>query len=373
MADLRNTIAHILEHKQRLAEANEATMQQYVVLPILRALGWDDTNLASMEVLPEYAAGGQVDYALKVGQTPKLFIECKKWGDSLKKHESQIANYAFNAGVAIGVLTNGKIWCFYFSWVEGKPVAERIFCEIDIGNIENAVSNLETYLLRSNVASGRSKQNAQKALKEKERMSISEISSTVPNPDPVDDVTDNPSEKRPITILPESDVEWTIDMVRNSLSKELRILYEKTSSEEKLQLFYGGVASVQNLINKEGWRLNPPKFSQMLCGFWLTDNGVIGKIKRIFGILPEGLFPVDKPVGKDGELIKRKPKASRLPRLFILIDEAEAKQLEREHDGCKFYAVSEGEKVDYIYYDIPEDMSILFPVLEFAYKKHTGN
>ena len=43
---LSNTIAHILEHKQHLAEANEATTQQYVVLPILRALGWDDANLA---------------------------------------------------------------------------------------------------------------------------------------------------------------------------------------------------------------------------------------------------------------------------------------------------------------------------------------
>ncbi len=46
MTHLRNTIAHILEHKQHLAEANEATIQQYVVLPILRALGWNDANLA---------------------------------------------------------------------------------------------------------------------------------------------------------------------------------------------------------------------------------------------------------------------------------------------------------------------------------------
>ena len=35
MTELRNTIAHILEHKQYLADANEATIQQYVVLPIL--------------------------------------------------------------------------------------------------------------------------------------------------------------------------------------------------------------------------------------------------------------------------------------------------------------------------------------------------
>jgi len=59
MNDLRNTIAHILEHEQHLADANEATTQQYVVLPILRALGWDDTNLASMEIQPEYAVKGE--------------------------------------------------------------------------------------------------------------------------------------------------------------------------------------------------------------------------------------------------------------------------------------------------------------------------
>ena len=35
MTDLRNTIAHVLEHEQHLADANEATIQQYVVLPIL--------------------------------------------------------------------------------------------------------------------------------------------------------------------------------------------------------------------------------------------------------------------------------------------------------------------------------------------------
>ena len=374
MTDLRNTIAHILEHKQRLAEANEATMQQYVVLPILRALGWDDTNLASMEVLPEYAVeDGKVDYALKVGQKFTLFIECKKWNQSLNRHENQIVTYAVKAGMPIVVLTNGKIWRFYFSWVERTSVSDRIFCEIDIENQEAAISDLERYLLKFNVASGKAERNAKIALKEKGKSSTSEISPIIPNPNLVDDVIDNPSEKRPITILPESDVEWTIDMVRDSLSEDLRDYYEKTYREEKCKIFYHAVAGLQNLIRKAGWRLNPPKLSKMLCGFWLTDNGVIGKIKRIFGILPQGLFPVDKPVGKDGELIKKKPKASMLPRLFVLIDEAEAKQLEREHDGCEFYAVSEGEKVDYIYYDISADMSILFPVLEFAYKKHTGN
>ena len=85
MSDLKNRLIHILEHERQLAGANEATIQQYVVLPILRALGWDDTNLASMEVLPEYQVGsGRVDYALKAGRKPALFIECKKWNEPIE-------------------------------------------------------------------------------------------------------------------------------------------------------------------------------------------------------------------------------------------------------------------------------------------------
>ena len=371
MIDLRNTIAHILEHRQHLVGVNEATTQQYVVLPILRALGWDDTNLASMEVLPEYAVeNGNVDYALKAGQEPKLFIECKKWGEPIEKHKDQIVNYALKAGAAIIVgLTNGKMRHLYFSWVEGVPVSERIFCKIDIEDRENAVADLEKYLLKSNVASGEAELNAEIALEEKEKTNISEISPIVPNPNPIDDAIDNPSEKRPIAVLPKPDSEWTIEWVRNSLSQELRAHYEKIYSEESLKLFYGAVTGVQNLIETEKWRLNLPKVSKMLCGFWLTDKGVIGRIGRIFGILPSGRFPVSI-VDRDGELIK---KVQVLPRIFVRITKEEAEQLEREHNGCEYYGVSEDQSADYVYYDIPENISELLPVLEFAYNKHLGN
>ena len=368
MNDLRNTIAHILEHQQQLAEANEATTQQYVVLPILRALGWDDTNLAAMEVLPEYRVGnGNVDYALKIGQRPVLFIECKKWNEPIERHEGQIVKYAFEAGVRIVCLTNGKIWRFYFSWIEGSPVSERIFCEIDVEDRVNAISDLEKYLLKYNVVSGRAEDDAQNALKEKEKNYASKSVQFRPKISPANDIIDeNPIE-------PESTVtgEWTIDRVRNSLSQELETHYENTFPEERLKLFYKWVSGVQNLIEKEGWKLNPPKFSKMLCGIWLSDKGMIGNIKRIFGILPDVGFPLMEVVGRDGEVIK-KTRAAVPPRLFVRITEEEAKQLERQY-GCEFCAVSSSIPVDYVYYDIPEDMPKLLPVLEFAYKKHSGN
>ena len=50
----------------------------------------------------------------------------------------------------------------------------------------------------------------------------------------------------------------------------------------------------------------------------------------------------------------------------------EAKQLEGQ-SGCEFCAVSKGKVVDLVYYDIPENMSTLLPMLEFTYNKHSGN
>lgn len=170
---LRNTIAYILEHDQLLAKSNEAATQQYVVLPILRALGWDDAKLDPMEILPEHNVGeGDVDYALKVGQKPALFIECKRWNESLEKqkHEDQIFKYAFNGGVPIAVLTNGKTWRFYRAWAEGVSPGDRLFCETDIEDLDKAVSNLEIYLLKSNVMSGKARDSARTALKEMEEL-----------------------------------------------------------------------------------------------------------------------------------------------------------------------------------------------------------
>lgn len=352
MNDLRNTIAHILEHKLHLTEANEAATQQYVVLPILRALGWDDANLVSMEVLPEYAVeNGNVDYALKVGQEPKLFIECKKWGELLERHEDQIVNYAFKAGAPIAVLTNGKIWHFYFSWVEGTSVSERIFCEIDIANLERAVPSLEKYLLKSNVASRKAERNARVVLEERKK-------ADKPKPSPIPKQTVAPSE---------FSGEWTVERIRNLVSEEIRDYHEVNFSEERCKVFYKRVAEIQNLIEAEGWRLNPPKLNKESCSFFLLDKGVT-RVRRVFGILLHTHLPHGAPQDRNGEKIPNLSIKSNPPRIFVPITEEGARQLERQH-GCEFWGI-DGHLV---FYDIPENISELLPVLEFAYNKHLGN
>ena len=366
MADLRNTIAHILEHRQYLAKANEATIQQYVVLPILRALGWDDTNLASREVLPEYKVESRrADYALHVkrDESPAVLIECKRWEQQIGKNEQQICFYAYSGNIPLAIITSGKLWRFYLSRWEASSLSDRVFCETDIEDRENAISDLERYLLKSNVASGEAEVDAEIALEEKIDTDFSKSIPIRPKTIPNNDVID------PKPVSPETTVagEWTIERVRNSLSEEVRRYHEANFSEDRRSIFYRKVAEIQDLIETEGWRLNPPKLNRDSCAFFLRDKSVT-RIRRTFGILIHTYLPSGRPVDRNGERISDLSIGSNLPRIFVAITKEEAGQLECEH-GCNFFAVDRY----LIYYNIPENVSELLPVLEFSYKKHSGN
>ncbi|MYA72248.1 hypothetical protein F4009_16505 [Candidatus Poribacteria bacterium] len=201
MSNLQNTLTHILEHERQLADANEATIQQYVVLPILRALGWNDTDLASMEVLPEYQVESRrADYALYVPpiESPIVLIECKRWNEPFTRHEEQICFYAYSGDIPIAIITNGKHWRFYLPHWRASSLSDRIFCDTDIAIDPNsATSDLERYLLKSNISSGESELNAEIALEEKEK-------TDAPEPEPSD-----------ARVEPKNDVPYTLPKQQN--------------------------------------------------------------------------------------------------------------------------------------------------------------
>ena len=154
---------------------DEAATKQYIVIPILRSLDWHDSNLYTLEVYPEKKVNKdnneKVDYALQQGETSLVFIECKSWGTSIEKFQDQICRYAFQAGVEIAVITNGKIWDFYLpdqtSTSDRRviPWEDRIFCSIDLEVQQEAVSDFQKYLSKSNVEQGIAKANAREAFK----------------------------------------------------------------------------------------------------------------------------------------------------------------------------------------------------------------
>ncbi len=72
---LKKAVEHILSDRLD----NEAQVKQAVILPILRALDWDDANPA--EFVPEFPVdSGRVDYALRqAGTTPWFSSKPNGW------------------------------------------------------------------------------------------------------------------------------------------------------------------------------------------------------------------------------------------------------------------------------------------------------
>ena len=169
---LEQIIAHIVKFTRTIEDYNfdETATRQFVVLPVLRALGWDDRNLETLEVFPESPTDlennkqTKVDYALRHDGRSLVFIECKRWSENLEKpkHHEQLARYIFQKGVDLGVLTNGKTWSFYLAYKTDVPWGNRKFCSIELSEQKDAIVDFQKYLSKPNVINESAKAEAKK-------------------------------------------------------------------------------------------------------------------------------------------------------------------------------------------------------------------
>ena len=177
MANLIELIDGI-KANQRLLGIDEATTKNGVILPIFNELRWNPFNID--EVQPEYTVGDKrVDYALRVNNVNKAFVEVKKIGTDLEQHQEQLLNYAFHLGVKLAILTNGIAWWFYLPLLEGSW-EQRKFYTIDIYDqaSDEIALKFEEFLLKENVISGKAIENAEKDYKSKQKKGI--IKSAIP-------------------------------------------------------------------------------------------------------------------------------------------------------------------------------------------------
>lgn len=115
---------------------NEQTTKATLIVPVLRALGWDPEEPDS--VVHEYKprrADNPVDYALLVGGAPRLFVEAKALSENLddRKWASQIMGYAAVAGVEWVALTNGDEYRI-FNAHAAVTVDEKIFRTVRVSD-----------------------------------------------------------------------------------------------------------------------------------------------------------------------------------------------------------------------------------------------
>lgn len=145
-----------LKNNPRLASFSEDATKMAVVLPILRRIGWDTENID--EVTPEFSVESRrVDYALRLHNKCRVFIEVKKPSEDLdnESHQEQLLDYSFRQAVELAVLTNGVTWCLYLPRA-GTDWRSRKFYTVDIVEQEtpDVASKLVELLSKNNVQSG---------------------------------------------------------------------------------------------------------------------------------------------------------------------------------------------------------------------------
>jgi len=151
----------------------EILVKHKIIHRIFDLLDWNilDTD----EVLPEcdVPGKGNVDYSLRDNNENLVFIEVKRLDEDLSKHEQQLLDYSFHAGVGMSILTNGFIWWFYLPKESGSWEQRKFFT---IGfqdqETEEIIEKFEELLLKKNVISGKSHKTALEIYKSQKKTSI---------------------------------------------------------------------------------------------------------------------------------------------------------------------------------------------------------
>ncbi|MEN3930167.1 type I restriction endonuclease [Microvirga sp. W0021] len=123
--------------------ATEEAVKTAIVLPVLRALGYDIFNPS--EVIPEFTAdtvgkkGEKVDYAISLENDVQILIECKPISFKLEaKHAGQLFRYFSVTKAKFGILTNGRQFNFYTDLEEKNKMDMKPFFTFDLMELKNS-------------------------------------------------------------------------------------------------------------------------------------------------------------------------------------------------------------------------------------------
>ena len=138
ISDLQSTLR---KHRSKLV--TEEAAKTTLVLPFLRALGYDIFN--PDEVVPEFVCdvgtkkGEKVDYAICVNGEMQMLVECKPaTGDLSIKHASQLYRYFAATDARIALLTNGVVYRFFTDAEKPNMMDDRPFFTFDLDDYKKS-------------------------------------------------------------------------------------------------------------------------------------------------------------------------------------------------------------------------------------------
>ena len=169
---MKNTIEDIRQKIISNAYSNEEHIRLNIISRLLEKLGWDIWN--PKEVCAEYYVSPdedktKVDLALFVNNySPSVFIEIKYLGkifDKLTQIEKQLRNYNRDNTAIFSIISDGRIWRFYYSQTGGE-FSQKCFKQLDLlkDDIEDIELHFLTFLNKAEIQNGNAEREAAKYL-----------------------------------------------------------------------------------------------------------------------------------------------------------------------------------------------------------------
>lgn len=158
-----------VQSDERFSGFDEAAIKQAVILKILSLLDWDPFDVD--EVQPESEAGsGRVDFSLRHDNRNKVVLLVQKGAKNFPVHQDKLLGDAANGEAEMAILTDGLAWWLFLPLVAGLA-DEKKFHVIDMKeqSAEEIAENLEAFLSKDNVTSGRSLKRAETIYETRQR------------------------------------------------------------------------------------------------------------------------------------------------------------------------------------------------------------
>lgn len=139
LGELKASLSAIAERSAVIKSTcvNEESTKQFLVLPVIGALGYDCTN--PFEVQPEFPADfrngiqERVDYVIMHDGKPAIAVECKKVGTDLAANRGQLRTYFTPlSSVRLGVLTDGLRFEFFVDCENANVMDVEPFVTLDL-------------------------------------------------------------------------------------------------------------------------------------------------------------------------------------------------------------------------------------------------
>ena len=161
LSDYAERSSMLIEESPQMDEQNT---KRKIIEPLIDILGWD---ILSTDVELEYSVQmgsgtKKVDYALKIEETPVVFVEAKGCDTTLDtSHEDQLRSYMRQVGVDWGLLSNGGQFAIFRRDYSSNRPNEISLAEFSVETIVENRHPLKA-LSKESISTGESRQIAEK-------------------------------------------------------------------------------------------------------------------------------------------------------------------------------------------------------------------